>query len=302
VSEDEKIEIWEFEALTWLLSALQIRRHSPIRLITDSRGLQFVRNTHLEWLYNGGISTALNNIPAAIDPIMFWAAGKVFAWSEMNEPASSVDTDAVLWKPLPEEGDVLALHREDRRWAWYASNQADFAAFGFNGPEWNWDLDPFNHGVLAIRDPRLSKMFAEAGTDFMVRYSEACRHEDAAGRAPPSGKHEVVLFPDQRLLVMCAHQLGVEIRPLTALHPAAFLLLRDPVCMHLWATKTYYRYCAEARTAFCNRLINLLLTEYPESRETLKEWRLDTPMALNAEMQLDYRKLDSGDDRGASSL
>ncbi|HOK78749.1 MAG TPA: hypothetical protein PLW35_13655, partial [Verrucomicrobiota bacterium] len=39
----QELFVWDFEALTWLLSVLEIRRHSEIRLITDSRGAAFAR-------------------------------------------------------------------------------------------------------------------------------------------------------------------------------------------------------------------------------------------------------------------
>src|SRR5262249_22642066 len=120
------IEVWEYEALTWLLSALQIRRHSPLRLITDSRGLEVVRNTRLDWLYTGGISTALDEIPNTVDPNLFWAAGKIFAWQAVDEPAVSVDTDAVLWSPINVSAPAMALHIEDTQWPWYECNRAEF--------------------------------------------------------------------------------------------------------------------------------------------------------------------------------
>lgn len=128
--------------MTWLVSALRARRHGRIRMLTDARGLRFLRRTGLEWIYNGGVSTALDDTPADIHPKVFWTAGRMFAFALMDEPFASVDTDAILWQPLAATGQVLALHHEDRRWVSYASNRADFERFGFTGPGWNWRLQP----------------------------------------------------------------------------------------------------------------------------------------------------------------
>ncbi len=298
---DDYIEIWEFEALTWLLSALEIRKHSPLRLITDTRGLQFVRNTELEWIYNGGITTALDDMPEAIDPCLFWAAGKIYSWFCIDEPAVSVDTDAVLWKPINVTSPVMALHIETRDWPWYAQNQSDFGSFGFEGPEWNWLLHPFNHGVLMIQDPKLMRRYANAAVPFMERYSTHCRKLSQEGKQRPPRESDAMLFADQRLLVMCACQENVAVHPITSLHPEKSCVYRDPLCLHLWMSKRCYRYCAEARTTFCNYLIAYLLENHPESRRTLRKWKLDTPMQLDVKMQLDYRELDPRDD-GRSRL
>jgi hypothetical protein len=294
---DELIEVWEFEALTWLLSALEIRKHSPIRLITDTRGLKFVRNTGLEWLYNGGITTALDGIPQGIDPQLFWAAGKLYSWLGIDEPAVSVDTDAVLWAPIQVTSPVMALHMETRDWPWYARNQADFASFGFEGSEWDWSSHPLNHGVLMIQDTGLMRRYAETAVAFMERYSEHCRALEREGKARPPQQHDAMLFVDQRLLVMCARQSNLAVHPITSLHPEKCCIYRDPKCLHLWMSKGYYRYCAAARVALCNFLIGYLLEHHPESRRTLAQWKLEQPMPLDEKMQLDYRGLEPEDER-----
>ncbi len=294
---DALIEIWEFEALTWLLSALEIRKHSPLRLITDTRGLEFVRNTELDWLYNGGITTALDGMPEQIEPQLFWAAGKIYSWLCIDEPAVSVDTDAVLWIPLEITSPVMALHIETRDWPWYAHNQTDFTSFGFEGPEWDWSLHPFNHGVLMIQDCTLMRRYAETSIAFMERYSKHFRGLEHDRKPKPPRHNDAMLFADQRLLIMCARQANLAVHPITRLNPEKGCLYRDPKCLHLWMSKAYYRYCAEARIGLCNYLIQYLLEKHPESRRTLAKWKLEQSMPLDLKMQLDYRELQPDDER-----
>ena len=73
------MELLDFEALTWIASALEIRTHSPMHLLTDSDGEAFFRNTGLAWIYDE-ISTALDDIPEDIDPAVFWDGAKMFAF------------------------------------------------------------------------------------------------------------------------------------------------------------------------------------------------------------------------------
>ena len=291
------IEIWEFEVLVWLLSALEIRRHSRIRLITDSRGLQYVQRTGLDWVYNGGITTVLDEIPKSIDPQLFWAAGKIYAWKDITEPAVSVDTDAIIWKALQPTLPAGGLHFESNGWPWYASNELAFKGFGFEGTRWDWSVPPLNHGVLYIQDTKLAQMFVEHASRFMISYSHHLRERSDRGEAEPEHKNDAMLFADQRLLAMCAKSLGLSVEGLTTLNTRTFCVGRDGPCVHLWISKVFYRYCAEARIALCNYLIEYILESYPESRPTLSGWGLDKPMALDRCMQLDYRELTAGDHR-----
>lgn len=183
--EDKDIGLQDFEAMTWLVSALQARRHGRIRMLTDARGLRFLQRTGLEWIYNGGVSTALDNTPADIHPKVFWTAGRMFAFALMDEPFASMDTDAILWQPLAATGQVLALHHEDRRWVSCASNRADFERFGFTGPGWNWRLQPVNLGVVAFPSPTVASS-ATAAPSTAIKSSPLGPRRSRASARPPA--------------------------------------------------------------------------------------------------------------------
>jgi hypothetical protein len=269
--ESKDLELWGFELLVWVLSALEVQRHSPIRLVTDARGLRAVRNAGIDWLYHGGISTALERIPRAVDPRVFWAAGKLYAYREVAAPCVSLDTDAVLWRPLIPSAPVMVLHAEDRDWVWYKDNQPMFARYGFEGPEWDWQLQPCNAGAVCLGDQRLLQLYTDSALRFIEDYSDAHR----AGATDAVAASVAMLFAEQRLLPMCAGRLGLAVAPITQTQPAAGWLPKNPDCLHLWRAKLAYKCCPQARRELVRWLLDHLLTQFPEVRPTLARWKLD---------------------------
>lgn len=285
---EKDIVLKDFEALTWLVSALQARRHGQIKMLTDSRGLRFLQRTGLDWVYNGGVSTALDDTPADIHPKVFWTAGRMFAFGLMEEPFASVDTDAILWQPLPPLAPVMALHYEDRRWVSYASNRADFGRFGFEGRGWNWRLQPVNLGIIAFPSPEVTRSFSSEALRFMSEYSQWLRDHPEDVDLPRTRR--APLFLDQRLLPMCMARLGLRVKTIGRLNEWKNGLARNPLCSHLWLGKRNFLYSAAARTAYVNHLIAHTLKEFPEARDTLQHWKLAEPQVVNPRAELDWRK------------
>ncbi|MCP5525343.1 MAG: hypothetical protein H7A47_00875 [Verrucomicrobiales bacterium] len=275
---EQEIFVWDFEALVWLLSALELRRHSAIRLITDTRGLQFVRGAGLEWVYPGGISTGLDDFPAGIDPGVFWSAGKIAALRQVEPPCVWIDLDLVLWHPLAGEGPLTALHWEDREWAWYRPDRESFGRDGFFDVDWSWEAHPVNTGLLRIADRALHELYTLRAIDFMRRYSEA--GPSGAGATTTGLRNDPTVFAEQRLLSMCAARLGLRIEVLTECAVPGLCLPPNPHCLHLWGTKAAYRACPEARMALVNHLCAEIRTRFPEAGPTLDRWGLTQPCEL----------------------
>ncbi|MEQ2006115.1 MAG: DUF6734 family protein [Limisphaerales bacterium] len=285
---EKDIVLKDFEALTWLVSALQARRHGQIKMLTDTRGLRFLQRTGLDWVYNGGVSTVLDDTPADIHPKVFWTAGRMFAFGLMEEPFASVDTDAILWHPLKPTAPVMALHYEDRRWVSYASNRADFGHFGFEGRGWNWRLQPVNLGIVAFPSPEVTRSFSSEALRFMSEYSQWLRDHPEDVDLPRTRR--APLFLDQRLLPMCMARLGLRVKTIGRLNQWKNGLARNPLCSHLWLGKRNFLYSAAARTAYVNYLIAHTLKEFPEARDTLQHWKLAEPQAVNPRAEVDWRK------------
>ncbi len=55
-------------------------------MLTDTRGRRFLERTGLDWIYHGGVSTALDDTPEDIHPKVFWTAGRMFAFGLMDGP------------------------------------------------------------------------------------------------------------------------------------------------------------------------------------------------------------------------
>lgn len=267
----QDLVLWDFEFLTWLLSALEARRYGPLRLVTDARGALAVQRVGLEWVYNGGISTTLDAVPREVDPSIFWAAGKLYAYRSVNPPCVCVDMDAVLWKPVAPAAPVMALHPEGKDWGWYRDDRQHFAPFGFDGPDWDWNLDPFNTGVVYLGDAAAMRLYVDTATAFVERFSR----EVCADPAQRPAFTNAMIFAEQRLLPMCCQRLGLTVAPLTRTIPGAAGLPQNPDCLHLWRAKLAYKLCPDARLTLLNWLIKRLLHTFPEARPLLARWDLD---------------------------
>ncbi len=90
-----------FELLTTALSALAWRRENgPIRMICDTRAQRYYDALGLTFLWDGGVHPLLDAVPEDVNPMAFWAAGKLYALSAMPSPCVMIDTDFICWKPL----------------------------------------------------------------------------------------------------------------------------------------------------------------------------------------------------------
>lgn len=290
------MELSDFEALTWITSALEIRTHSPIHLITDTLGLQFFRDTGLEWIYDE-ISTVLDEIPEAIHPSVFWDGGKMFAFLSINTPCVVLDYDAILWKELEPTSPVMALHEESREWSFYSSNREKFEQFGFDSRDWDWETNPVNTGLVYFSDDRLARTMGSRSVDFMLDYSAFMNSPQNNEEATPALYNRATLFAGQRLLGLSARQMGIGIDFVTTLDSELLTLSKNPVCTHLWISKALYRCAPEARVALVNHLIHHLTVNHPDSIPSLKNFGLDRPIEFDPEDKFDLESLARTDSR-----
>ncbi len=293
----KEIELWDFEALTWLLGALEIRRHSQIKLVTDTRGLQFVRKTGLDWIYNGGITTDLDRVPEAIHPWLFWNAGKIFSFLCMEYPAANFDVDAILWQPLVPTAPAMAAHTEPRAWACYANNREQCASYGFNGPEWNWELDPLNTALNYFESTEVAHAFARRALRFMEEFSRDFERTHGRVKIPEGASQNTLVFAGQRILPMWLAQQGVPASTLVTLYPSGLAIAKNPHFMHLWKSKTCYKYSAAARAALARFLVARILRDHHDATPTLAKWGFDHSDKINDRKEHDFHSLEKKDTR-----
>jgi hypothetical protein len=217
-------------------------------------------------------------MPEAVNPKVFWAAGKLQALLGVEGPCIALDTDAVLWDPPAIGSELLALHAEDRRWSWYATGQEVFRSVGFTDSGWDWDADPVNAGIVCYPDAGFARRYAERVMRFMVEFSGRLASEDAAAEDLREGGCDSMIFAEQRILALCARREGLKMGYLGQLHPSAAHMARNDRCMHLWGSKDMYRQCPEARVALVNHLIGYVQERHPDARPILERWRLAEPL------------------------
>ena len=262
----------DYEALTWLASALQARALGRVRLVTDRKGAAYVARLGLDWVYNDGVIPLLDEMPASVLPRVFWSAGQLYALRSVQAPCASVDLDAILWAPVEPSAPVVALVQEDRDWPYYQRQQERYARFGFEDASWDWGAQPVNAGMVTFFDEALRASYLEVAIGWVERFSREARANEFWGKDPRVDFDDAPVFVDQRLLPMHVQRQGARMGTVGRLHPHAPHLLPNPTCAHLWFTKRWYDACPTARQAYCEYLRAFLLQTHPEAAPTLERW------------------------------
>jgi hypothetical protein len=133
--------------LSWVLSVETARKHYPgTVLVTDSAGARLlVDRLGLPFTE---VSVALDSLARA-DPA-WWVLGKLAAYGLQREPFVHIDSDVMLWRPLPARltsAAVLAQNPEAFAFGnatWYRPTLMDEALRGTGGwipAEWAWAVE-----------------------------------------------------------------------------------------------------------------------------------------------------------------
>ena len=247
----------DFDILTTILSALKWReKNGSIRMITDSRGLDFYKSRGMCGIWNG-IETILDDVPVGIDPRMFWAGGKLFALSKSEAPLAVLDTDFIVWDKIAFNnlGDIAVIHDEDIYPDVYPGKEHFNMNNGYEfDPELDWGVRPVNAAFYVISNNELPRLYTH----------EAMRFMENAGEGDTL---TYMVFAEQRLLSMCAKKLGIDVYVISDLKR----LFRDGerYFTHTWGMKQQMRDMPELREDFCLRCINRIMREFPEYAEML---------------------------------
>lgn len=265
----------DYEVLTLIISAVSYKKNNgPIHLYTDSRGYEWFNRKGLLFLYDD-VHVILDSINPNINPEVFWAAGKVFAYSRCPAPCVSVDMDAIIWQKLPiYRDDAVALHPEPTNWGGYR-NSDKFKLWGFE--DWDWNTTAANVGVLIFNDQRLKDFYTDKSLEFMARYSNRGDFNlPYTGLFGPNVTTYVdeMIFAEQRLLMMSASKLDRTVGFIAGFDMEMEHVQTNPVVSHLWNSKRGYKVHQRAKETYCNYLLNHALTHYPEVFERLAKLKI----------------------------
>lgn len=130
--QSEKSFAWSTELhhrLSWILSLETARPHFvSTALVTDDAGADLL--VHQLGLHFDDVSTSLNDL--ANDDTDWWTLGKLSAYAQQHEPFLHIDSDAYLFRPLPEsalQSPIIAQHPECTAFSlpWYDIDRAELA-------------------------------------------------------------------------------------------------------------------------------------------------------------------------------
>lgn len=245
---DYKIE--DFSLYNTVISALQWRKmNGDIFMLTDSIGAKYYKSLGIEKVWNG-IYDIIPDDLEGIDPVMFWAAGKLIALRDFDKNAALVDEDFIVWQKmeLPED-KVTVAHRE------YISDDIYPNPYLFGVRNFpildRLDLEalPCNTAFLYIPDMSLRQFYVNQAIAFM-KAADSC--DDRLCR---------MVFAEQRLLGMLCALTRTEVN--TLLDSERLFIAQDSYT-HLWGAKQAMRDNEEYRENFLERCRNRIRSDFPE--------------------------------------
>lgn len=255
-----KIVFYDHELLAMILSALKWQeKNGSIRMITDSDGARFFEQNGLSHLWDAGISTELDRVDKAIDPVLFWAAGKLYALDGMPSPCVMLDTDMIIWTDIRARlaDCIVAAHYEDLSSGAYPDPRTFHVRPEYQfPPEWDFRVKAANTAFLYMPSRDFKTRYVSAALEFM-------RGIDPDNMNPITA----MCFAEQRILPMCAEADKLPLRYLLDVRR----LDEQNFVTHLWGYKETLQRSAEQRERFCLNCIRRIAEDYPEYETILLE-------------------------------
>jgi hypothetical protein len=239
-----------YDLYTAALSALAWRKmNGSIRLVADRTAAEFYGLHGLDKLWNG-IDVTIPEDMGGINPITYWAGGKLLALSMQTAPVAMIDTDFIVWERLDFGQDVICAHREDITEDIYPDPGSFFMRQDYVWhPLFDYSVLPCNTAFLYLPDDEILKLYTGMALDFM--YS-SYQTEDVLCH---------MVFAEQRLLGMCAAMLG---RNVNTLLDKDRLFQRQEGFTHLWGAKQVLRADPAQNELFCSQCRQRILSDFGE--------------------------------------
>ena len=257
----ETYYVEDFELLTTILSALEWKRHNgSIRMVTDEIGAEYYHQLGLEHVWDLGVDDGLGKaVDIEIDPVLFWAAGKIYALQKQKSPCIMIDTDFIIWDSLREplrDAQLAVIHREGISDSIYPDKAYFDMAAEYEFPsEWDWSIHPCNTAFTYIADESFKDYYCKQSIHFMKNVLSG---HDATTN---------MVFAEQRVIAMCAKVWGISIDSLLDLESGD--IERQQHFTHTWGHKRILKAKFSERKKLCVRCVRRILKDFPEEREML---------------------------------
>lgn len=247
--------IEDFELLTTILSALEWQLHNgSIQMVTDKIGAAYYDKLGIESIWDLGIDDTLEeDIPDTLSPKTFWAAGKIFALAKQETPCVMIDTDFIVWRSLKNilgQHPLEVIHEEELEPSVYPSPNSFTMNDSYYYRSWDWTKKACNTAFAVFADRTLKEHYVKESIRFMT---------EAAGEDPLI----YMVFAEQRLLAMCAAELGIMPYPFAKLND--LFNEKQEIFTHIWGFKKHMRCNEEARVQFCKQCTTRIKEDFPET-------------------------------------
>ena len=241
----------DYEIATLLLSVAAYQAYNgETRMYADDAACAYLKAEGMEDIFDRGVVRM--EVPDDIDPLVYWAAGKMVALKAEDAPSVMIDTDLIIWKNIEKElkdAYVKVIHREELNPEIYPDPGSFAMKEGYEFPKsWDFKVLPANTALLYIADQDLKDRY----TCESLRFMQMSEHTD------DNLCHMV--FAEQRILPMCAAAKGYGVE---AFCSDMWKLREQSLFTHIWGHKSVFRFNMDERRAFCRRCIKRLASEFP---------------------------------------
>lgn len=238
----------DFDLYCTALSALYWRRlNGKITLCCDSRFAEYYEKLGITDIWDE-VRICVKDDLEGINPLMFWAGGKLLALREMSAPVVMLDTDFIVWKKLEFGSEIIAAHRENISEGIYPP-LSFFKTKQHIIPNFSEDVLPLNTAFFYVPNNDFKEFYTSQAISFM-KCAEDC-----------ADFLKYMVFAEQRMAAMCAEYTGTPVRTLL---DKDYLFRPQGEFTHLWGAKQAMRDNPEWRGDFLQKCRARLKAEFPE--------------------------------------
>ncbi len=238
----------DFDLYCAALSALEWRdKNGSITLCADTAAADYINSLGLEHLWDN-VSVCVPDDLDGINPLMFWAGGKLLALRSVSAPVVMLDTDFIVWHKLDFGSAVIAAHREELSEDIYPPI-GFFKANQHLLPDFDESVLPLNTAFLYLPNNDFKEFYTSQAIAFMKSAADC------------SDRLRYMVFAEQRMAAMCAEFTAT---PVVTLLDKDSLFFPQERYTHLWGAKQKMRDSPPLRKDFLEKCRARLKKEFPE--------------------------------------